>query len=580
MKIFDGIASSDGISIGRCYVLDRQKIQVRRYSISDEEIITELDRLDAALEKTAEFISTSKNMSEDFLTEEHSFIFDVYLMLLKDDMLIGEAKRTLESRLINAEYALSMAGAKLIAQFEKSPNEYLRERKSDINNIVQKVLRFLSEEDLDSVLNVEDADIIIAHDLTPSDTSQMTKKNIKGFATDLGSRISHTSILARSLGIPAVVGLGDIASVAENGDYVIIDGFEGIAIVDPDEDTLAKYKQKDSRYGEYIKDLARLKDEPSVTTDGELVSLYSNIELNEELYLSNEYNSDGIGLYRTEYIYMQHGNVSEEVQFNILRDAIEQNAGKPMVVRTFDLGADKLSKHMPHPDEQNPALGLRAIRYSLKNRDFFIRQLRAILRASSYGDMKIMFPMISGMEEYYNCVEALDQAKKELREANIEFKHDIKVGVMMELPSLSVISDIIAAETSFFSVGTNDLIQYTLGIDRNNEYVAYLYRPTHPAVVHTLKKIIDSSNNAGIESTVCGEIAGEPRYIPLLLGLGYRKLSMSPASLLKARMIIRSLSIKDCEELVEDLMQTKIARLAEEKVEKFIEEKCYDVYFH
>jgi len=580
LKIFDGIASSDGISIGRCYVLDRQKIQVRRYSISDEEIITELDRLDAALEKTAEFISTSKNMSEDFLTEEHSFIFDVYLMLLKDDMLIGEAKRTLESRLINAEYALSMAGAKLIAQFEKSPNEYLRERKSDINNIVQKVLRFLSEEDLDSVLNVEDADIIIAHDLTPSDTSQMTKKNIKGFATDLGSRISHTSILARSLGIPAVVGLGDIASVAENGDYVIIDGFEGIAIVDPDEDTLAKYKQKDSRYGEYIKDLARLKDEPSVTTDGELVSLYSNIELNEELYLSNEYNSDGIGLYRTEYIYMQHGNVSEEVQFNILRDAIEQNAGKPMVVRTFDLGADKLSKHMPHPDEQNPALGLRAIRYSLKNRDFFIRQLRAILRASSYGDMKIMFPMISGMEEYYNCVEALDQAKKELREANIEFKHDIKVGVMMELPSLSVISDIIAAETSFFSVGTNDLIQYTLGIDRNNEYVAYLYRPTHPAVVHTLKKIIDSSNNAGIESTVCGEIAGEPRYIPLLLGLGYRKLSMSPASLLKARMIIRSLSIKDCEELVEDLMQTKIARLAEEKVEKFIEEKCYDVYFH
>jgi len=580
LKIFDGIASSDGISIGRCYVLDRQKIQVRRYSISDEEIITELDRLDAALEKTAEFISTSKNMSEDFLTEEHSFIFDVYLMLLKDDMLIGEAKRTLESRLINAEYALSMAGAKLMAQFEKSPNEYLRERKSDINNIVQKVLRFLSEEDLDSVLNVEDADIIIAHDLTPSDTSQMTKKNIKGFATDLGSRISHTSILARSLGIPAVVGLGDIASVAENGDYVIIDGFEGITIVDPDEDTLAKYKQKDSRYGEYIKDLARLKDEPSVTTDGELVSLYSNIELNEELYLSNEYNSDGIGLYRTEYIYMQHGNVSEEVQFNILRDAIEQNAGKPMVVRTFDLGADKLSKHMPHPDEQNPALGLRAIRYSLKNRDFFIRQLRAILRASSYGDMKIMFPMISGMEEYYNCVEALDQAKKELREANIEFKHDIKVGVMMELPSLSVISDIIAAETSFFSVGTNDLIQYTLGIDRNNEYVAYLYRPTHPAVVHTLKKIIDSSNNAGIESTVCGEIAGEPRYIPLLLGLGYRKLSMSPASLLKARMIIRSLSIKDCEELVEDLMQTKIARLAEEKVEKFIEEKCYDVYFH
>jgi phosphotransferase system enzyme I (PtsI) len=438
----------------------------------------------------------------------------------------------------------------------------------------------LSEKDLDSVLNVEDADIIIAHDLTPSDTSQMTKKNIRGFATDLGSRISHTSILARSLGIPAVVGLGDVASAAENGDYIIIDGFEGIVIVDPDEETLEKYKKKDSRYGEYIKDLASLKDEESVTLDGERIHLYSNIELNEELYLSNEYKSDGVGLYRTEYIYMQHGDVSEDVQFEILKNAAEENGDKPLVVRTFDLGADKLSRHMPHPNEQNPAMGLRAIRYSLKYRDFFIKQLRALLRASAYGNLRILFPMISGMEEYYKCLDALIQAKDELRKEGKSFNENIKVGVMMELPSLTVISDMIAREVDFFSVGTNDLIQYTLGIDRNNEYVAYLYRPTHPSIVLTLKKIIESSNDAGIEADVCGEIAGEPRYIPLLLGLGYRHLSMSPASILKARMIIRALSISDCEKLVEELLHTKIARRAEEKVEEFIQNKCSDVYFH
>lgn len=580
MKTLKGIPSSDGISIGRCYVLDRQKISVRRFSLSADEVMSEIDKLKTGIEKTAEFIKTSKSMSEDSLTEEHSFIFDIYLMLLRDNMLIGEAENIIKNKLVNAEYALSNAGAKLMAQFDKSPNEYLRERKSDINNIVQKVLRFMSDEEMDTVLDAEDADIIIAHDLTPSDTSHMTKNKIKGFATDLGSKTSHTSILARSMGLPAVVGLGDIASVVEDGDFIIIDGFEGLVIVNPDEETLDTYGQKDSRYAEYINSLTKLTDVEPVTLSGERIMTYSNIELNDELFLSNNYHHDGVGLYRTEYIYMEHGDVSEDQQFEILKYAALENGNMPIVIRTFDLGAEKLSKYMPHPDEQNPAMGLRAIRYSLKYKDFFKKQLRAILRASAYGDIRVLFPMISGMEEFYNSRDALESAKDELRAENIGFNEKIKIGVMMELPSLAIISDFIAKEVDFFSVGTNDLIQYTLGIDRNNEFVAYLYRPSHPAVIRTLKKIIDSANEAGIECTVCGEIAGEPKYIPMLLGLGYRNLSMSPAGLLKARMIIRALDMSDCEKLVDELLDIKIARLAEEHVGNFIEEKCSDVYFH
>lgn len=580
MKVLRGIPSCDGISIGRCYILDRKKIQVRRYSISDSDVEAELEKLHNGIKKTEEFIKSSRSLSEDAVTEEHSFIFDVYLMLLRDNMLIGEAEENIRKKHINAEFAISMAGAKLMSHFDKSPNEYLRERKSDINHIVQNVLRFMRDKVMDTVLNAENADIIIAHDLTPSDTSQMSKNNIQGFATDLGSRVSHTSILARSMGIPAVVGLGDIASAAEDGDTIILDGFEGVVIVNPDEATLKEYRNKDSRYGEYMEALEELKDKGSVTKDGVRINTYSNIELNEELSLSHMYHHDGVGLYRTEYIYMEHGDVSEQQQFEILKSAVEGNEGKPIVIRTFDLGAEKLSRYMPHPKEQNPVMGLRAVRYSLKYWEFFIKQLRAILRASAFGDVRVLFPMVSGMEEVIKCKKALESAKKELRSEGTAFNEDIKMGVMMELPSLAMISDLVAGEVDFFSVGTNDLIQYTLGIDRNNEFVAYLYRPTHPAVLRTLKSIMESAERAGIECTVCGEIAGEPKYIPFLLGMGYRHLSMSPALLLKARMIIRALNISDCKKLVDDLEGIKIARLAEEHVEKFIEQNCSDVYFH
>lgn len=580
MKILKGIPASDGVSMGICRVLDRRKIHVRRLTISPLEVRHEVNRLKFAVESTADFIRESKNISKDDLTDDLSFIFDIYLMLLRDNMLIGEAENIINDQLVNAEYALSMSCERLTAQFDKSDNEYLRERKSDIESIVQKILRFMNGRGGDTLLIKEKSEIIIAHDLTPSDTAYMNKKDVKGFATDLGSRTSHTSILARSLEIPAVVGLGNVATIADDGDFIIIDGFEGILIIEPDEQTLENYKQKDVRYGEYIREMTRHKDEDSVTLDGHRIKLYSNIELNDEFYLSNEYSSDGVGLYRTEFIYMQYGNVDEEKQFEILKEAAELNRGLPLTIRTFDLGAEKLAKYMPHPQEQNPALGLRAVRYSLRHKDFFIAQLRAILRVSAIADVRIMFPMISGMEEFYRCLGMLDEAKNELMAEGTAFNEDVKTGVMIEVPSLAIISDIIAKKADFFSIGTNDLIQYSMGIDRNNEYVAYLYMPCHPAVRRLLKQIADSAAREGIECSVCGEMAGDPKYIPLLLGLGYRSLSMSPASLLKARTIVTSMSVDECTEMVAGLDKLNTAAEAENAVDTFINSKCSDVFFH
>lgn len=580
MKILKGIPASDGISMGTCRVLDRRKLHVRQFSISTVEVRHEINRLKFAVDSAAEYIQASKNISKDDLTDDLSFIFDIYLMLLRDNMLIGEAEKLIHEKLINAEYAITMSCEKLTAQFDKSDNEYLRERKSDIEGIVQKILRFMSGRGVDALMLNEKAEIIIAHDLTPSDTAYMNKEDVKGFATDLGSRTSHTSILARSLEIPAVVGLGDVAEVVDDGDFIIIDGFEGILIINPDEKTLDEYKQKDVRYAEYVRELASRKDEETVTLDGIKISLYSNIELNDEFYLSNEYRSDGVGLYRTEFIYMQYGNVDEQQQFEILKEAAELNLGLPLTIRTFDLGAEKLSKYMPHPQEQNPALGLRAVRYSLRHKEFFISQLRAILRVSAIADVRIMFPMISGMEEFNRCLSMLDEAKHQLKAEGTAFNDRVKTGVMIEVPSLAVISDLIAKKADFFSIGTNDLIQYSIGIDRNNEYVAYLYMPCHPAVRRLLRHISDSAAKEGIECSVCGEMAGDPKYIPLLLGLGYRSLSMSPASLLKARTIVNSLSVKDCEEMVAGLDCLGTAAEAEKAVESFINTKCSEIFFH
>ncbi|TYB33310.1 MAG: phosphoenolpyruvate--protein phosphotransferase [Flexistipes sinusarabici] len=580
MNIIKGIPSSEGIVTGKCHLLDRSKIHVVKCNIDESDVSEEHKKFDAAIKKTEDYISHVREISLDKLGEDHAFIFDVYLLLLKDDMLVGETKRFIEKELVNAEYALKKVSGKILKVFNESEDEYFRERKSDVEQVVQKLLRFMSADEYESVLNIDDEKIIIAHDLTPSDAAAAIKRKVKGFAMDLGSKISHTSILARAIGIPAVVGCEDISSNVTSGEEVIIDGFEGKVIVNPDEKTREDYRNKEKRYNKYIDELSKLKDAEARTRDGERVTICSNIEINEEIHIAREYNSEGIGLYRTEYIYLDKGDISEDDQFEILKNAVLLNNSYPITVRTFDLGGEKLSDVLPHPEEVNPVMGLRAVRYSLRFKDFFKKQLKAILRAAYYGDVRIMFPMISGIEEVNICKEMLSESAEELRNENQNFKREIPIGVMVELPSLALITHLIAREVDFFSVGSNDLIQYTLGIDRNNEYVAYLYRPTHPSILIMLEKIIKDARNTGIEASVCGEIAGEPKYIPVLLGLGYRNLSMSPASILKAKMVINRMEIDSCVKLVRELKECKYARLAEEKLSKFINAYAGDVYFH
>lgn len=580
---FIGHAASEGISVGRCNLLEKYYFKVPRYSILKEDVVQETGKLEKAINKTKGYFNDIKAQSMNKVEKEHLFIFDVYLMLLDDDKYTGEALRLIEEKLINAEYAILLVTSKIIKSFRSLENEYFRERKNDIESITMKLINEMRGDKSDKFYEAHEDEIIVSFDLSPYEATMLINKKILGFVTEKGSKVSHTSILARSIGIPYVVGIAGIIDKIDNGQIIILDGFNGKVIVDPDEDVLKLYKQKERRYRNYIKELSKLKDEDVKTLDGVHINIYTNIEINEEIKMSNDYNAEGIGLYRTEFMYLKAGDISEDEQFNILKGAIQKNRGKPLFVRTFDLGGEKLNNILPHPKEENPALGLRAIRYSLKYEDFFKKQIKAILRASAFGDVRIMIPMISGIEEIRQAKEIIERVKKELGEQNdsqLKFKSDIPVGVMVEIPSLAIIAGLAAKEVDFFSVGSNDLIQYTLGIDRGNENVSYLYRPTHLAFLFLLERILKAAEKNNIEATVCGEIAGEPKYIAVLLGLGYKSLSMSPSSILRAKMIIKRLSIVDCKKMVKKLQKNKIARKSEEDLEIFIEKYASDVYFH
>ncbi|MGA1861591.1 phosphoenolpyruvate--protein phosphotransferase [Deferribacter thermophilus] len=581
MIVLKGIAASEGIAVGKAFFINKKHVKVNKIRISDDKIAFEIRKFKDAIKKAEEYIKHIKDISLQDLGEEHSFIFDVYLLLLKDDMLIGETERVIKNEKVNAEYALLKVSKKLIEIFEKTEDPYIKEKKNDVKHIVNKIIKFMTNDGFIFKETFGESRIAIAHDLSPSELVSLLKQNIVAFATDLGSKISHTSIIARAMGIPAVVGLEKITdNIISEEEMVIIDGFKGVVIISPNSEVLNDYLEKEKKYKEYINELQKLKNLDVKTKDGEIINIFSNVEINEEIEISNDYNAQGIGLYRTEFIYLEKGDVSEDEQFLILKDAVLKNKGKPITIRTFDLGGEKLANLLPHPDEQNPAMGLRAIRYSLRFKDMFKTQIKAILRAAVFGDVRIMFPMVSGVEEIRQAKSIVKECEEDLKREKKEFRSNIPLGVMVELPSLALITHLINKEVDFFSVGTNDLIQYTIGIDRNNEYVAYLYRPTHPAVLTLLRKILKDAQKAGIEVTVCGEMAGDPKYIPVLLGLGYRNLSMSPSAILKAKMMISKIEIEKCEKLITSLKRCKLARNAEEKLDKFVNKYASDVFFH
>jgi len=579
MNKFKGVAASEGIAIGKAFVFENSKPKVEKRIIPPSKVDAEIEKFKNAITKTEDYINYTKELSSNNLDADYSFIFDVYLLFLKDTMLVDETINLIKSKFYSSEYALSKVSKNIIASFEASEDEYLRERKHDIEHITSKLLTFMGGDDFTG-FDIDSNSIVISRDLSPSQLVYLIHKGISGFATDMGSKVTHTSIIARAVNIPAVVGLSNISDKLETGDTVILDAFDGFVIVNPTDEELMIYQKKKERYSTYIEGLKCDLYLPEVKTlDGHKVNLLLNIEINEELKTNILDISNGIGLYRTEFIYLTRGDVKEDEQFEILKEAVLASKGKPVVIRTFDLGGEKLSSLLPHPEEVNPALGLRAIRYSLRFKDFFTKQLRAILRVADFGDVSIMFPMVSSIHEIIQVKEILDEVRSDLKSKGVPFG-DVKTGIMVEIPAAAIMADQFAKYVDFFSVGTNDLTQYTLGVDRNNEYVADIFDPIHPAVLSLLKMIKQAADNNNIEATICGEMAGDPLFIPVLLGLGYRNLSMSPTNILKARYVVTHLTIDKCRELLDRLEESYHKKMHYNILKMFMNEHYKEVNFY
>jgi phosphotransferase system enzyme I (PtsI) len=573
-KVYRGIMASPGIVIGRAYLLDRRKVVVAGQRIEEISVKDEVARFKRAVELSKSQLEDLKKRFTRGLGKSHLYILDTHIMLLEDKMLVdGTVKRVKEAHL-NAEGALKETIEAISLKFDTIEDEYLRERKHDVEQVGERILRNLVGHKQESLADIKGEAVIIAHDLAPSDTLMMRKDKILGFATDAGSRTSHTAILARSLGIPAAVGLENITAAVKTGDVVILDGIHGVVIVDPDEETFLDYLKKQRRYKYFEQELENIKDLPAETLDGQTVLLEGNIELPEEVASVADHGGCGIGLYRTEFLFMNRLTLpTEDEHYAAYRQVAERAAPQEVVVRTFDLGGDKIAVSTGFEKESNPALGLRAIRFSLKKQDIFRVQLRGILRASAHGNIKILYPMISGLPELYATKAILAEVKAELRAEGRAFNENMKVGVMIEIPSAALIADLLAAEVDFFSVGTNDLIQYTLAIDRQNEHVAYMYEPLDPAVLRLLQKIADAARGANIPLAMCGEMAGDPLYAAILIGMGYKVLSMNVASIPWVKKVIRSVRMQDALELASLVIAQPTAERSRQTAVRFMEER-------
>lgn len=550
-----GIPASPGIAIGEAFVLKSESLIIPKYKIPQKRIANEIKRFVDALALTREELSKIQDKVEKEIGESYPEIFSAHLLILDDPALTESTIKNIENTQINAEYAFSKVLDKIAETFSHIEDNYLKERAQDIKDVGRRVLRNLIGRKEETLANLKDKAIVIAHDLAPSQTAQMDKRKVLGFATDIGGRTSHTTIMARSLTIPAVVGLGDITQIAETGDTIILDGNRGLALINPQKSTLERYTKKRRQRMYLERKLDKLKNLPAQTTDGHRARLLGNIELPKEVEILDKYGAEGIGLYRTEFFFLNRRELpSEEEQFQAYKYAAEKLYPQPVVIRTLDLGGDKFASHLETPKEINPFLGWRAIRFCLAKPDIFKTQLRAILRASAYGNVCLMYPLISMLQELREANKILNEVKKELKEKNIPFQLDIEVGAMIETPSAAVTADLIAEEVDFFSIGTNDLIQYLMAVDRINEKIAYLYQPTSPAVLRLLKHIVDCGHSKGIRVALCGEIAGDIHFTLFLLGLGVDELSMGPLAIPEVKQIIRSVSIEEARKITEKVL--------------------------
>src|SRR5205809_4417891 len=558
---FEGVGVSPGMACGKIHVVRDDLDDVVRYRIAPSQVPDEIGRFETALIQTRMQILEMQQRIAESIGAKDAAIFDAHLLVVEDRTLIDEVLRKLETDLCNVEWVFQEVATTYAETLNKIDDPYLRERALDIQDVTKRVIRNLQGKAPKTFLGLSEPHILVAHNLTPSDTASMNRERVLGIVTDLGSRTSHTAIMARSLNIPAIVGLHDITAKLETGQYVLLDGTDGLLIVDPTEETLAHYAEIESKRAKVVAQLKELRETSSTTRDGRHVVLSANIELPEDVDAVAANGAEGIGLYRTEFLYLNRTTLpTEEEQYKTYRKVAERVRPNPLIIRTFDLGGDKLAPGtVDISDELNPFLGWRAIRFCLENIDIFKTQLRAILRASAAGNVKIMFPMISGLDELRRAIAVLAECKEELRDSKIEIGEKTEVGAMIEIPSAAISASVLASEVDFFSVGTNDLIQYALAVDRVNERIAHLYQPTHPAVLRLLKMIADAGHANNIWVGVCGEMAGDIALVPLLLGLGVDELSTAAILVPRVKRAVQSLEIPECRRLVEEAFHLNTA---------------------
>ncbi|MGA2683800.1 MAG: phosphoenolpyruvate--protein phosphotransferase [Verrucomicrobiota bacterium] len=552
-KVFRGIAVSAGICRGKILVLHRARHIIARRGLADLEVTEEVGRFEKALVQTRQQILEIQDKVLKTLGAKEADIFEAHLLMLEDQVLVDEVIRMIRDQKVNADFAFHTVAERYVTALVAANDEYLRERANDMRDLLSRVLDNLLEvRDEFDLRHLAEPCILVSHDLSPSTTAQLDKKFVLGFATDIGGQTSHTAIMARSLGIPAVVGLQSVSQELESGDYALLDGYNGTIVVNPTDQTLFEYGQLAKIKASLEEKLREIRQQPAVTLDGKFIHLSANIEDQRDVEAVLLHGAEGVGLFRTEYLFISRDSLpTEEEQYQSYRKVAAALKPNPVIIRTLDLGGDKFASHLQLAQEVNPFLGWRAIRFCLAQPELFRAQLRAILRASAEGNVKMMYPMISGLDELTRANALVDQCREELRAEGLPFDEKMDIGAMIEIPSAALIADTLASRVKFFSIGSNDLIQYTLAADRTNEKVSHLYEPTHPAIIRLIKATVDAAHQHGIWVGVCGEIAGDPVLAPLLIGLGVDELSAAPTVVAQVKYIVRRLRLTEAQALAE-----------------------------